>query len=234
MAKKRVVKTAAGTDAPAEFSGAVVQEALQVTWTLNGQLKNTQIAYIRVGVLLARVRDEKLYAALKHPDMESYARERLHLGRSSLYNYLRVHDWICQCHQEWLEPSPKGFIPNLAEAADLIWIEAELTRTDLDGKKRAALEELRTLALAGKLEDGGLDKWRKQGRPPAVASLKSFLSALRGLRKRGAKLTELPAEVIPHLDAAIDILGHAQDLRVAGLDFGENGPEIFWDQNVLV
>ncbi len=58
----------------------VVQEALQVTWLLKGHLKNAQLAYSRVGMLLARVRDEKLYAAIRHPD--------LYCG--------------CGCNQDWL------------------------------------------------------------------------------------------------------------------------------------
>ena len=234
MAEKNAAENAGGTNATAEFSGAVVKAALQLTWKLNGDLKNSQIAYIRVGVQLARVRDEKLYAALKHPDLESYARQRLHLGRSALYKYLQVHDWICRCHRDWLEPSPKGFIPNLSEAADLIWIETELAKPGLEAKKRAALEELQGRALDGSLADGELEKWRKRGRQPAAESLKSFLSKLRLLRRRSAELKPMPPEVISHLDAAIAILGNARTLQVAGLNLVETGAAALCRGNFLV
>lgn len=210
---------------PPTASKQLVQEALQVTWLLNGDLKNAQIAYIRVGTRLARVRDEKLYAALKHPNMESYARERLHLGRSSMYNYLQVHDWLVACHPEWLAPKPKGFIPNLCDAADLIWIENELAKTDLDAKKRTALEELRKAAMAGELRMGMLERWRKQqgaGRP-AGNGLKAFAAQLRLVRNRAAKLKGMPPEVTAHLEAALAILKNSEPLRVAGLERVCNG-----------
>jgi len=38
----------------------LVQEAPQVTWLLKGGLNNVQLAYVRVGTLLAQVRDRKL------------------------------------------------------------------------------------------------------------------------------------------------------------------------------
>jgi len=62
-----------------------VQEALEITWVLKGHLKNAQISYLRAGAMLAKVRDKKLYSALQHPDIESYAETRLNLGRASLY-----------------------------------------------------------------------------------------------------------------------------------------------------
>lgn len=61
----------------------LVQEALQITWLLKGGLKNVQIAYIRVCKLLADVRDRKLWAELKHPDIEHYA-ECVPDGRSTV------------------------------------------------------------------------------------------------------------------------------------------------------
>ena len=33
------------------------QEALQITWLLKGNLKNARIAYLRIGSLLSKVRD---------------------------------------------------------------------------------------------------------------------------------------------------------------------------------
>ena len=185
----------------------VVQEALEITWTLKGHLKNAQISYIRVGTLLAKVRDQKLYEALKHPDMESYAKQRLRLGRASLYRYLQVHDWVQQFHKEWLEPKPKGFIPDLTDAADLIWIEHELTQPDLDPKRRAALEDLRARGLAGELKDGEVAAFRRAGNPDG--GLKSFLSSLCSLRQRGAGLEKMPRDALSDLDAAIDSIGQA-------------------------
>ena len=78
--------------------------------------------------------------------MESYAEERLRLGRASLYRYLGP-DWVLQSHKEWLEPHRKGFIPDLSDATNLMWIEHELTRKDLTAQSRAELEALRTKAL---------------------------------------------------------------------------------------
>ena len=170
-----------------------------------------------MGILLARVRDEKLYAALGHADMESYAEERLHLGRASLYRYLQVHDWISQFHKEWLEPKPKGFIPDLTDIADLIFIERELARKDLDPKKRAALEDLKKKALDGRLRQGDLDPFRR-GKHGRDEGLKSFLSKLRLLRRRGSGLASMPPAAFSYLDAAIEIIQNAQTLQIAGLD----------------
>ena len=201
MAKRKTVKRAVKESKPKTPS----QEALEVTWLLKGNLKNAQIAYIRVGILLARVRDEKLYAELKHPDMESYAEERLQLGRTSLYKYLQVHDWMAEFHPQWLEPKPEGFIPELSDAADLIWIEKELTRTDLKPETRTALAGLQKKAMDGRLRAGELDPFRRQ-QPNAANGLKAYLSKLRLLRMRGAELASMPPEVIAHLDTAIEIL----------------------------
>jgi len=170
MSKTREVRALQAGKEPSKAPPADVKEALETTWTLKGHLKNAQIAYIRVGVLLAKVRDRKLYKALGHANMESYAEERLRLGRASLYRYLQVHDWIQEFHKEWLEPKPKGFIPDLADAGDLIWIERELGRKDLDAKKKADLDELRKKALDGRLREGDLGRWRvRPGRLPRTS-----------------------------------------------------------------
>ena len=52
MSTSNTAKAAPGQAAPVA-AHAAVQEALEVTWTLKGHLKNAQIAYIRVGLLLA-------------------------------------------------------------------------------------------------------------------------------------------------------------------------------------
>lgn len=182
------------------------QEALQVTWVLKGHLKNAQIAYIRVGVGLAKVRDEKLYEALKHPDMEDYAEKRLNLGRASLYRYLQVHDWIAQYHKEWLLPKPKGFIPDLADVADLIWIEKELAKEKyMNPVTKSKLENMREKALDGSLRKKELESLRQRGNR-GEDSLRAFLKKLRAVRKDGAKIKEMPPEVLEKMDSAIEIL----------------------------
>jgi len=217
MSKRKTVKKTARTTKKRPGTGRkgrqpsvqpLVQEALQVTWLLKGGLKNVQLAYIRVGKLLAQVRDRKLWEALKHLDIESYAEQRLQLKRASLYRYLQVHDWMAQCHKTWLEPHPKGFIPELTDATDLMWIETELARKDLTPEKKAGLEKLQKKGLDGSLKDGELDRWRRQGRGTDT-SMKSFLSKLRLLRRRGARLADMPPEAIADLDAAINVIDKA-------------------------
>ena len=76
-------KTSARSETPKPTTPT--QEALQITWQLKGNLKNAQLAYLRVGALLTKVRDKNLYSELKHPSMEDYAEKRLQLGKTSLY-----------------------------------------------------------------------------------------------------------------------------------------------------
>ncbi len=210
MAKRKTTRTATKELKPK----TAVQEALEVTWLLKGNLKNVQIAYIRVGKLLAQVREKRLYAELKHPDIESYAQERLQLGRASLYRYLQVHDWLVECHPEWLEPKPAGFIPDLADALDLAWIEKELHRTDLKPATRTALQALQQKALQGGLRSGELEAVRRK-QPTGVKGLRAYLSKLRLLRGRAAELVTMPPEVLTHLDAAIGILKNESDAQAA-------------------
>jgi len=222
MAKHRVVRQAkAGIAKSADTKPkTAVQTALELTWVLKGHLKNAQISYLRVGAMLRQVRDEKLYALLKHPDIESYATERLHLGRSSLYKYLQVYDWVAQYHKEWLEPKPKGFIPDLSDIADLIWIEQKLEEKNLDAKTISALEELRKKALAGELTKKDVRELRKRS-SRGTDILKSILSQLRAIRRRSAEAVSMPGEVITHLDAAIGILKNAHPVEVARIDIPE-------------
>ena len=183
----------------------VVQEALEVTWTLKGHLKSAQISYLRVGGLLARVREKKLWAALHHPDIESYAAARLGLQRRSLYRYLQVYDWTLASHPEWLQPKPKGFIPDLADATALMWIEKRLARKDLDARTRAALEELQKKALAGQLTKREFDDFRGHG-GGGDFDLRGFLLRLKRLREMGAEIEGMKDEVIRDLDLAIAVL----------------------------
>jgi len=207
---------------------AQVQEALQVTWLLKGKLKSAQIAYLRIGELLVRVRDKKLYAELKHADMEEYARERLQLGRTSLYKYLKVYDWVSKYYPEWLQKKPKGFIPELYDVADLMWIESELKKKNLAPAKKAALEELRKQALDGQLAQSDVRKIRSSG-AKTEDSLKSFVSKLRNLRMRGFQLASMPQEAITHIDAAIDIIKNAKTLAQFRISPGKG-----WDQLAVV
>ena len=108
----------------------------------------------------------------------------------------------------------KGFIPSLADAAGLIWIEHELAQKGLDPKRRAALEALRQKGLDGSLTQVELNNFRKQGRS-AAAALKAYLSALRQIRRRGEDLASVPAEVLSHLDSAIEILANHRPLSLA-------------------
>ena len=201
-AKKTTVKTPA-------------QEALEVTWVLKGHLKNAQISYLRVGGLLAQIRDRQLYQALHHKDMECYAEERLNLGRASLYRYLQVYDWAAEFHPQWLQPKPAGFIPDLSDATDLMWIEKKLADKDLHPETRAKLEELRAKGLEGKLRPRDLDAFRERSKPESDV-LKSFLLKLRTLRRNGARLKEMPPEAISKLDGVIEVVVNAITTQKAG------------------
>lgn len=202
--KRKSAPKADKTPAP-EKQTTPVQEALQTTWLLKGTLKNAQLSYLRVGVLLAKVRDQKLYAALDHPDIEDYAFKRLQLRKSSTYRYLQVYDWVQQSHPEWLQPKPKGFIPELSDVADLMWLENELKRTNLSAPMRATLESMQKKALNGQLSHSEIEKWRKKAQR-GNDGLKSFLSTVRSIRRRGTQLGNLPHEAIKLLDAAIELI----------------------------
>lgn len=194
----------------------IVQEALQTTFVLKGTLKRVQLMYLRVGELLVHVRDQKLYEALNHPDMESYAQARLGLGRASLYNYLRIHDWVVQSHPEWVKPKAKGFIPDLSDVGDLMWLEAELAKKSLTPARRKVLEELREKGLAGKLKRSEVNKVRKPDNT-AKSGLQQMISRLRQDRNRAAKLEHIPAEVLSLLDSAIQILVQEKAINAARL-----------------
>jgi len=201
-----------------------LQKVLQLTWLLNGHLKNVQLAYLRVAVLLAQVRDEKLHTYMNHPDIESYAADHLHLEKTALYRYLRVHDYVKATHPEWLEPKPKGFIPDLYDLYDLAWIEKELERKDLTEEKRKALDELRTKALAGDLREDDLAAFRKRGNK-VKDGVRAFLSALRALIRRGLKLAGIPPQAIEHLQAAVGILENQKSVEVAELELPRGIPQ---------
>jgi hypothetical protein len=194
------------------------QRAVEVTFVLKGHLKNVQLAYLRAAALLAKVRDERLYAALKHASLEDYAAKRLGLQRASLYRYLQIYDWAREFHPAWLARKPKGFIPQLTDAYALMWIEHHLEDGHLSDEMRGTLERLRAKALAGQLTLAEFQELQGQARdhkPP----LRRLLSALQAAKKRAAAVSGLPADLSADLDALVArverMLGTAQ--RVAAL-----------------
>lgn len=213
MATKAGKKRAATSSTKVVKPKTAVQEALEVTWVLKGHLKNVQISYLRVGALLTRVKTKNLFGALGHPTIDDYADKRLSLGRTSLYKYIQVYEWVSANHPEWLEQKPKGFIPDLSDAANLIRIEQDLATSTLTPNMRATLQELRDKGLKGQLKQDDVERaYRATRSPRPQDSIASFASKLRALRKRGLRISNLPAEAISHLDAAIDVLSHTQSL----------------------
>jgi len=207
MAKKKAVKKGQNKARVLTAEGRAAQEANQTTWLLKGSLKNAQLSYLRVGRLLAQVREKKMYAALHHPDIEDYAEKRLQLGRSSLYKYLQVYDWVSSNHPEWLQPKPKGFIPDLGDVGNLMTIEDGLQQKNVSPKKRAKLQELKDKALAGNLKDSDLGGIKKSS-AEKVYTLKTFILGLKSLRKKAAQTPDVPAEVVAHMDAALALLNN--------------------------
>ena len=224
MARSKGVRRSAGKLVAAEDGGMTPWQVGQITGKLVGDLKNAQVAYIRVCVGLARVRDEKLYAIIKDPDLETYALNRLHLGTASLYRYLQVYDWIRDFHPQWFDPHPKERIPNLSDVPDLIWIERELAKTDLDPKARAELEDLQRKALDGRLKRGEVSRYRRRGRQPTDDALKSLLSRLRSLRRYAAQAKTTPPEALSKMDDAIAIVLNAVQSHPIALAFGDEFP----------
>jgi hypothetical protein len=122
--------------------------------------------YLQISVLLAKVRDEKLFAALHYQDMEAYARDRLNLGKSSLYNYLMIHDWAGKAHPDWLDPKVKGPKLDFSDVGDLMWIENELVRPDIAADRQAKLLELQQKAMDGNLRQAEVRQLRKAPNSP--------------------------------------------------------------------
>ena len=190
------------------------QLALELTWLLKGKLKSARMAYLRIGEMLAQVRDQGIYKDLHHDNIEAYADQRLNLGKSSLYQYLQVYDWAREFHPEWLEPKPQGFIPEFSDANDLMWIERKLKAEDLAPETRTKLEALRDKGLQGKLRKRDLAEFRAKSNP-AIDGLKSYLSRLRGMRRIALRLKQMPEEAIPKLDAFIEVIENALTVQKA-------------------
>ena len=207
MAKRKAAKKSA-TAAEKSPAQKAAQEALQWTWLLKGKLKSAQIAYLRIGSMLAEVRKKEMFKVLHHDDLEAYADERLNLGRSALYEYLQVYDWVVECHSEWLQPKPKGYIPVLWEAHDLMWIERRLADKELNSETRAKLEVLHAKGLEGKLRPRDMREFRERSKPSSDA-IKSYLSRLRTMRRTGPRLKDMPAEAMSKMDAVIEVIENA-------------------------
>lgn len=215
MAKKKKSALSIEPADPKEKKLSPAQVAARLTWQMKGDLKNAQIAYLRVAVKLARVRDEKMYADLKHENMEQYAEVELKLGRSSLYNYLSVHDWVLKNHKEWLEPHPKGYIPDLNDAADAMSIEKELAKKNLQTAKRKTLKKLHEKALSGDLKEKDLEGFRRRSRAQKD-DLDSIIERQRTLRNQTAKQREL-ADAVALMDSTIEVLENHRVVSTAGL-----------------
>ncbi len=194
------------------------QIAIRVTFVLKGHLKNARIAYVRAAVLLARVRDEKLWSALGHPTIEDYALRRLGLRRAALFQYLQIYNWLRDSHPAWLVRRPKGFIPELTDASALIWIEKKLRDRHLSDSLRAELEALRKKGMIGTLTDEEFRRLRQRGRR-VLTPLRALLARLRAARRAAARIPEAPPATLAALDNAIRTTEAAVDSssRVARL-----------------
>ena len=216
MAKRKATSTSKknAKKTPAQIAA---QEALQLTWLLKGKLKSAQIAYLRIGEMLAEVREKEMFKVLHHDNLEAYADERLNLGRSALYQYLDIYDWVVECHREWLQPKPKGYIPVLTVANNLRWIERKLAAKDLDAETRTKLEELRARGLVGRLRPRDMKAFREWSQPDTNV-LRTLLAKLRTLRRNSARLKSIPPEVLSKLDGAVEVVEHAMAAQKAGVE----------------
>jgi hypothetical protein len=215
--KKRQAKSGAAKKSEKQIKS---QQALQLTWELKGRLKSIQMYYLHIGGMLVKVRDEKIFADLGHADIEDYAAKRLNLGRSSLFEYIRIYDWAKASHPEWLVAHPKGHIPELSDVGDLIWIEAKLADKSLNTESRARLEALRAKGLAGALRQRDLREFRKKS-TQAQDPCKVYLSQLLSLRRKGLRVKNLPGEAITKLDDVIEVIQNAIAVVKAGDAFGQ-------------
>ena len=148
-------------------------------------------------------RAEPIYTSL-----EDYAEKRLRLGRASLYRYLQIYEWVRKSHGGWLAKHPKGFIPDLSDAFELIWIEKQLENPALGAATRAELEAMRRKALAGELTQREFDEFRRRGQK-RHDTLGAVAASLRAIRRRAAALDEFPAQALRDIDEALDRLKSA-------------------------
>jgi len=179
------------------------QRAIQMTFVLKGHLKNAQISYLRVATGLAAMRDQRLFAALRHDSIETYARERLGLGRAAVYRYLQIHDWVREFHPGWLAKKPKGFIPELSDAYALMWVDRRLASTAPDAPERRELEKLRRKALSGQLTQDEFEAVQGGARRERTP-LDALLASLRATRRRAKAARSIPRDLLADLDRLVE------------------------------
>ena len=185
-----------------------VQLALQVTFFLKGDLKRERKLFILIASKLARIRDEQMWKALKHPSIEDYAQKRLQMERTSLYHYLQIHKWLERDHPAWLGKKPKGFIPGLTGSSALMWIENYLHDKQPTGVVREELESMRRQALRGTLTDKEFRALRRKIRP-TVAPLRGALRRMESLRDDADHIDGFPAAARKALEEAIRAIEEA-------------------------
>lgn len=190
--------------AAGEPTKAEINEAKTVTALLKSQLRGARKWYIRIGILLARVRSKALFEKLGYVTIEEYADDMLQLRRSTLYNYLKIHDWILNYHKEWLATTYSGFLPDLYQIGYLIRIEARLANGNLDAKTRAALDAVRTKALNGTLREKDIEDLEDDVRTTGRGGIRGILTSLRSLRKQACGIAAIPPDVITQLDGVIE------------------------------
>ena len=213
-ATRALVKTVPAKPAPAKDPAAKPAadsreaEALRITKEIKRTLKDIAIGHIHVGLLLSRMRDEKLYTALGYKTLELYAQDRFGFESSTLYKHIKAYEWVRANQPGWLEPNPKGYIPDQSDLQDLCWIDRQLQKPKLTDTTRASLETLKAKAFEGNLRKGELDAFKRHGNTQAEGR-KTVISSVRALRKRCATLADMPPEVLDHLDAVIALLKKA-------------------------
>ena len=178
------------------------QIASRFTYFLKGDLKRKEQLFILIAKKLVRVRAAKLWQTLKHASIEDYARKRLGLQKTSLYNYLQIHDWLKEFHPAWLARKPKGFIPDLTDSSALMWIEKYVRDQSPPDALRKELEAMRRKALTGALTDREFRALRNRLRG-SVAPLRAMLNRMRALRRGADRVPRFPAAARAALDEAI-------------------------------
>ena len=210
---------------PSAVSPVMIQAGFsgeQVTELLKMALQANRVSTLTVGMLLAQVRDGKLFATMGHATLEHYARERVKLGKSSLYYYLQAYDFAASDHPEWLNPGPDTFIPDLTDILGLVWIKMELAKPNVDAGTKTELETLKDKALKGEMKASDWKAFRARSQVPEK-ELQRFLNKMRKLREEGTQLEAMPSEIVPGLDDLIAILRNALKLPLRVLEGGQDG-----------
>lgn len=173
---------------------------------------------IRVALLLARVRDDKLYTFLNYPDLKQYALDGLHLDSETMERYLKLYAWVQAHHPEWYDSDPPLYVRDLTHVADIIWLETTLVRDRHAPEKRAHLVELLEHALAGDLKRTELDRYRRS-HPSDYEEMVELLDQMRTQREEAYRLRdELPPDALNKINMAFDLIDNLLALHRTGLD----------------